>query len=165
MARVEPKSGKQPRQVVGSMDSLPVSQRVTYRIARLQARLNAHAARLLRANSGMSPTEWRLLVMLDAHGDLTATEIVRLTQIDKGQVSRVIGSMTAAGFLEQYSDPSDLRVVINRMTPRGREVFLQARPSMIARHARISGCMSTSEARIFMDLLDRIDAVIDEEWE
>ena len=50
---------------------VPLRRMLTYRLARLNAQLNAQAARILRESSGLSQTQWRVLVMIDSLGPLS----------------------------------------------------------------------------------------------
>ena len=139
--------------------ALPLQRFVTFRLTRIQARLNAEASRILRMNGGLSLTQWRIFVMLEAHGEQTATDIIRHTQIDKAQISRAARDMIATGLLTQRVNPIDQRAHLLDFTKLGREAFDRARPHMRARQTRLLDALTPDEIKLFYDVLDKLEAV------
>ena len=74
-------------------DSPPLDQMISFRVSRLQSKLNAQAIKILKEHADLTPTQWRVLVMLETQGECTSSEIARTTQLDKGLLSRTIKGM------------------------------------------------------------------------
>jgi len=61
---------------------------MTYSLSRLQAKLNAQASAVLRSCSSLSLVQWRILLVLRVMEADSLTTICRVSDMDKGQVSR-----------------------------------------------------------------------------
>ena len=72
---------------------------VTYSLSRLQAKLNAQASAVLRSYSGLSLVQWRILVVLRVMGADSLTSICRVSDMDKGQVSRKLNRLIEDGLV------------------------------------------------------------------
>ncbi|MEZ5676805.1 MAG: helix-turn-helix domain-containing protein [Thalassovita sp.] len=75
------------------MDTLPIQQFLTYRLSRVQAKLNAQAARMLRETSGVTLTQWRIIAVVGTSGQTRLSEIARATALDKGLLSRNLATL------------------------------------------------------------------------
>ncbi len=137
-----------------------IQGRITYRLSRLNARLNAQASRILGKRYGISLTQWRVMVMVRALGQPTLTEIARDSQLDKGQLSRCIRGMVADGLvMASEKIESDHRMTRLRLTRKGERLHMQAWPAMRSRQEALLGSMNESERRIVFDVLDRLDRI------
>lgn len=54
--------------------------------------------------------------------ELTAGELVRQTMVTTGAMTNRIDRLEARGFVRRVADPSDRRVVLVRLTPKGRAI-------------------------------------------
>ena len=143
-------------------DDIPaVQQRVTFRISRVHARMNAQATRILKKHADLSLSQWRVMVMIDRSGRTTAAEIVRETQIDKGLISRTIKGMTDDGLITQATSTTDQRASFLELTPEGRARFAAARPHMLGRQGRLIGALSKPEREAFFRTIDKLEDVLD----
>ncbi|MEM1375290.1 MAG: MarR family winged helix-turn-helix transcriptional regulator [Pseudomonadota bacterium] len=138
----------------------PLDRRVSYRISRLHGRLNAQAARILSATAGISLSQWRILVMIDAEAEISASEIVRMTKIDKAMVSRAIKSLSEDGLVKVVVSKADQRLHNVRMTPAGRERFMRAFPHMLDRQNSLVDRLAEGEAETLFRLLGKIEDAI-----
>ena len=88
----------------------PLASVLTYRLSKLQARLNAQAADLLRRYGAVPPAHWRVLMVLSSGLATTQKEIVEVAAFDKGQVSRIVDKLIEQEFLVSDIDIDDNRV-------------------------------------------------------
>ena len=79
-------------------------RQLTYPLARLNARLTAQATRLLKKNTQLTLSQWRLLVFIHTRGPQSVADFIRFSGFDKGQMSRVAHDLIGRGFLA--SEPS-----------------------------------------------------------
>lgn len=140
----------------------PLDQLMTYRLSRVYAQLNAQAARILRESSGLSQVQWRVLVMLDSFGEITANQIVRRLLIDKGQLSRTTKAMVRDGLIVVKENESDSRSSLLSMTARGRAMFERSRPAMRARQTALNQHLTDEERRVFLAALGKLEAAVRE---
>lgn len=138
-----------------SADSLP--KLMTFRLSRLQARANAQAARILKRYADISLSEWRIFVMIETNGKITPSQIVRLTQFDKGLVSRTIKRMHQNGLVRVENRESDQRSHLIDFTPDGLALFKRARPAMRQRQELLLEALDAEEHEILFRAFDKLD--------
>ena len=145
---------------------IQMRQMVTFRVGRLHARMTAQGAKLLKKTAGISVMQWRVFVMLESHGKITPAEIVRLTDLDKGQLSRTIKTMVAEGLLKSERSESDQRAHTIEFTEEGLALFQQARPLMRQRQFHLINSLTDEEHDALFKALGKLDLAMDEleEW-
>lgn len=135
---------------------------MTFRLARLQARANAHAARLLNTVAGISLSEWRIFVMIETNGKISPTQIIKLTQFDKGLISRTIKRMQQKDLLTIEANPNDLRSHLIDFTAKGLDIFKKARPAMRHRQQVFRDCLEPHELVRLFASFDRLEQALDQ---
>ncbi len=141
---------------------IPLNRMVTFRLQRLYAKLGAQAAKILKETAGLTPAQWRVLVIIDALGPVSSYQIVRSIIIDKGQLSRVLKGMVEQGLVALSHSESDQRSHVISMTEKGRTLFERARPAMTSRQREISNTLSNEEFDILIRAFDRLEAFASE---
>ena len=136
----------------------PFRNLITYRLARVQARLNAQATQILRENGGLTLTQWRILVLLVEYNEATVAKLTRVTQFDKALISRNVHSMVRDGLILSKLHPDDHRQHVLSLTPDGRAKHDQAAPYMQERQAALATCIDADEKDAFLSILDRLEA-------
>ena len=131
---------------------------VTFRLARLQASLNAQATAILKANAGLSLVEWRILQTLQWFEFNTLKQLSEVTEIDKGQLSRKIASMVQKGLLHQIPDEQDKRVQHLELTQLALDICSKAMPVMQARQDRLLAEVSEEDLEVFYNVIDKLEA-------
>ena len=87
---------------------------------------DAHLYRTAR----LSVTKFRVLRRLAARGEtMTASEIARLTNTEKHNITTLIRRMKRDGLVTVKTNEKDRRSVLIGLTDRGREALAQARPA------------------------------------
>lgn len=138
---------------------VPLNRLVTYRIARLHAKLNSQATRILKENGKLTLMQWRVLVIVNATEDATHSKIAAKTQIDGGQISRCVKSMIAADLLSAEVHPTDHRQVNLRMTPKSTAMFQQALPAMRKRQSYFGKALPKEQHDVLITAFDTLDAM------
>lgn len=133
---------------------------VTFRIARVQNALNAHAIATLAAHCDLTLTEWRMLASVEYRSKTTAAEIVRHTQIDKGQVSRAIKLLRERGLLDVVENDIDHRRQTLSLSQQGRETFEKIVVVMRKRQATLTENISEDDLKTVFSVLDRLEAKV-----
>lgn len=141
--------------------SAPLQEIITYRLSRLNARLNAHASRLLKLKAGLTLSQWRVLVMLDTFEKITHADYVKHTRFDKGQASRTISAMVNLGYVKSEPDEVDHRSHTIEMTEKGRKTYDLAFPHMRLRQTLLLEGFSEDERQSLFNHLDRLEAAAD----
>ncbi len=140
----------------------PLQRLITLRLLRLSSKLNAQAARILKESAGISINQWRMFVMVKAHGEITPAEIVRQTGFDKGLISRTLKRMVEDGLLTSTISESDGRSHVMRMTEKGFDLYERARPWMHRRRDRLESALTASELAMLYDAFDKLEGAIED---
>lgn len=130
---------------------------LTYRIVRVQARLNAQATRILSRVAGISLPQWRVLSLIGDVGETTSSAIVRRSAMDKGLVSRTLKSLHEEGLVASRTSRRDHRVQEHKLTARGQDLYDRTIPHMVERQAMIRSAFSPSELDAFETALQRLE--------
>lgn len=130
---------------------------VTFRLARLQASLNAQATGLLKARAGLSLVEWRLIQTLRMHESASLTELASIVQMDKGQMSRKIKAMVERGLLRTETDKEDQRVQHLKLTAAAEQLSENMMPTMEARQDLLLAEVSEEDLATFYSVVDKLE--------
>ena len=134
---------------------------VTYRLSRLQARLNAQAQKLLEEHAGLSLSEWRVAVVLREAGEMSSADLVRLTQYDKAQISRNVGKLRGKGLVMDGGATQDQRVTRITLTQAGVAAIDKALPVMRERQGKLMAGLTVAEQQALFDTIEKISDNID----
>ncbi|MEP0945156.1 MAG: MarR family transcriptional regulator [Rhizobiaceae bacterium] len=138
-------------------EALGFNKNLTYRLTRLQNKLNAQAAQILRNHDGPTLTDWRILRILNSLKQSTLAEIVSLTNMDKGQLSRRISALVEQGMIHAQPDVDDFRKQNLTISETGRAAHERVLPAMRARRNHLANEISEEEYATFLSVLDRIN--------
>lgn len=144
------------------IDSPPLDQMISFRVSRLQSKLNAQAIKILKAHADLTPTQWRVLVMLETLGECTSSEIARTTQLDKGLLSRTIKGMITGKLIKTGAGRNNRRSMILRITKAGKAAYERARPFMQERHDSLMRSLSKEERSVMLAAFEKLEANIRE---
>lgn len=134
-----------------------LSLHLTYRIARLQAKLGHQASELLKSHSDLSLSEWRTLTVLVNPDVDTQKDVFLAMGIDKGQVSRAINSLEQKGLLTTDKSATDKRLRKISLTDKGVQAIDKLVPIMLKRQAYLQGEFTQEELAHFFDFLNRLE--------
>jgi DNA-binding MarR family transcriptional regulator len=77
--------------------------------------------RLVR--QGISMTQLHVMNMLERHGEMAMSRLAEMLDVSDSNATGLIDRIEERGFVERIRVPSDRRVVLVRITDRGREVM------------------------------------------
>ncbi len=135
----------------------PLHQYLTYRLSRVQAKLNVQGARLLRDTVGLTLSQWRIVALIGAAGRTRLSTIAREAALDKGLLSRNLKNLIELGIVTSRQDEDDHRVQHLSLSPRGQEIFERALPVTRKRQEWLRKDLSEEEIRIFRRVLDKLE--------
>src|ERR671910_1651399 len=122
-------------------------------------RLIAERARLVHPD--LSPVGYSMLVALNDSGPRRASDLVDLFSIDKGAVSRQVGSLLDLGMIERSPDPEDRRAAILAITQEGsRRLATVAALRRREVGERLSG-WSDEDLRSFVGMMARYNGALE----
>ena len=151
----------EPAKLVGA-EELPTTRFLTYRMARVQAKLNAQASRLLREVAGLSLSQWRILSLIGSRVETTSSELTRISAMDKGLFSRKLKTLIGSGLVLADPDLNDSRVQRLRLTANGADLYRRTLPRMQARQQALRDRLTPEELRVFVRALDKLELAAEE---
>ena len=135
---------------------LPLDGFVTYRLARLQSRLNGQATAVLREHAGLSLAQWRIVALISQHGGEAAGEIAAAAGIDKGQFSRNAKALGDMGLVTMRVDDEDARRHRLDLTPQGRALHARILPVMRERQRHLLCEFDAGERAALFSAIERL---------
>ena len=109
----------------------------------------------LRARK-MTPRQIGVLAAVGEEEKQTQRDIAKKVGIDTSTLSVLIASLQEKGLLGQVRSRSDRRASVLRLTAKGKKVLEQALPMLQQADRQFLSCLSASERKSFLGLLNRV---------
>ncbi|WP_158215423.1 MarR family winged helix-turn-helix transcriptional regulator [Candidimonas nitroreducens] len=136
-------------------DLMPVERFVTFKVNQLSTAFERQWTRIMREKAGVSLSQWRVLVMLQA-GPATFSRLVEATGMNKALMSRSISELEAKRMLTVSATPDDARSITLTLAAKGRKLLQEVQPLALARQRHLLSALSASERRTFYAALDKL---------
>ena len=140
---------------------LPLHQYLTYRLSRVQAKLNAQGSKVLRDTVGLTLTQWRVVALVGAAGTTRLSALAREAALDKGLLSRNLKSLIEDGIVLSEPDDLDHRVQHLSLSAKGQDLFNRALPVTRRRQDWLRKDLTEEEIRTFRRVLDKLEIAAD----
>jgi len=127
-----------------------------YRLAVLAEQVSMAVADVYAKRFHLTRAEWRILAALGDGSETAATDIGRITTLDKMQVSRAMQRLERRGIVRRAEARSDRRKRMVRLTDDGRALYAEIVPLALAREAAILATLSIEERRMLDRMMDRV---------
>jgi DNA-binding MarR family transcriptional regulator len=108
------------------------------------------------ADSGLTPTQFSVLVRLRQHGETSQNELGRLASMDPATVQGVIRRLSERDLIERRPDPNDGRRTLLRLSSIGRDLIDKAIPAGPAVSDTTLAPLDDGERREFLRLLKKL---------
>ncbi|WP_375265625.1 MarR family winged helix-turn-helix transcriptional regulator [Planktotalea sp.] len=139
------------------LEDLPLQQYLTFRISRVQAKLNAQGARVLMDTVGLTLTQWRVVALIGAVGQTRLSDLSREAALDKGLLSRNVKNLVNQGVVTSIPDDIDHRVQHLSLSDKGQDIFDRALPATRKRQNWLRADLSVDEINTFRRVLDKLE--------
>lgn len=134
-----------------------LTHHLTYRIARLQARLSAQATEILKQNTDISLSEWRILAILGDTEIVSQKDVLRAMGLDKGQVSRTLRRLETKKYIIIDHDAADNRKRQISLSDSGKEIVRHILPLMLKRQAFLKSPFSEDDLKSFYGFITKLE--------
>lgn len=134
-----------------------LESRLSFRLAVLQRMLDRQLARLL-ASHGMSIADYRIMLTIDAFGEISNADLVRMVVVDKALVSRRCKDMIGEGLVEAKADPANARRKLLGLTPAGQARLAEVEPEVEARNAALDDQLDATQRAALDAAITRLSA-------
>ena len=85
--------------------------------------VSRHTTKVLKRHGELNLSQWRVLAAVAEREGRTAAEVVTVTPMDKGIVSRATAGLVRTGLLKKVEDDVDKRRTHLHMTQAGQEIY------------------------------------------
>ncbi len=140
------------------MSDTPLYRFLTFRMSRVQAKLNAQANAILQREAGLTLTQWRILALVGAAGETTLSEMARTAALDKGLISRNLKAMVTDGLILASTDKKDHRIQHLTLSERGQIIHDRTLPRMQKRQDGLRSALTDEEFETMTRVLDKLEA-------
>ncbi len=140
------------------MSDTPLYRFLTFRMSRVQAKLNAQANAILQREAGLTLTQWRILALVGAARETTLSEMARTAALDKGLISRNLKAMVTDGLILASTDKQDHRIQHLTLSERGQLIYDRTLPRMQRRQDGLRSALTDAEFETMNRVLDKLEA-------
>lgn len=140
-------------------DILWLQDYLPYRLAVVATRMLRDASRVYKSRRNpLTTPQWRSLGILANHEPLTATELCRISMLDKVAISRAIAQLQRRGFVTRQRIDGDRRARKINLTAAGWRYYNELVPDLRRQEDTLRAVLREGELERLYALLDRFDA-------
>jgi DNA-binding MarR family transcriptional regulator len=140
-------------------DILWLHDYLPYRLAVVATRMLREAARVYKGRRNpLTTAQWRTLAILANHEPLTATELCRVSMLDKVAISRALGQLQRRGFVARQRLPDDGRARQVTLTAAGWRCYNDLVPQIKRQEQTLRTVLEAGELETLYAMLERFDA-------
>ena len=138
---------------------LKLSSYWPYQITVLSDRIARRTSSIVKAN-GLNLSQWRVLAAIAEVPGRTAREVVTITPMDKGIVSRATKALLTGGFIRREASQLDGRISHLHLTDAGNDMYQILIPQVEAILKRSAECLSDGDQEELGKKLEALISVI-----
>ncbi len=131
-----------------------------YQLTVLADRIARRTSRIVRDEGGLNLSQWRVMAAIAEVPGRTSAEVVGVTPMDKGIVSRSIKALLSLGFVRRESSQDDGRVSHLHLTVEGNKRYQNLMPRVTEVLTWSASSLSPDELAALTEHLRRLMAVI-----
>ena len=140
-------------------DILWLADYLPYRLAVVATRMLRDASRVYKSRRNpLTTAQWRTMAILANHEPLTATELCRISMLDKVAISRALAQLQRRGFVARQRLPDDARARQVTLTAAGWRYYNDLVPEMKRQEQTFRALLNEGELEQLCALLERFDA-------
>jgi DNA-binding MarR family transcriptional regulator len=139
-------------------DILWLADYLPYRLALVAMRMLRDASHVYKSRRNpLTTAQWRTMGILANHEPLTATELCRISMLDKVAISRALGQLQRRGFVARQRLADDRRAHHVTLTANGWRYYTELVPEMKRQEQTLRGVLKAGELEILFAVLERFD--------
>ncbi|WP_203291437.1 MarR family winged helix-turn-helix transcriptional regulator [Maricaulis parjimensis] len=145
-------------------DAIRLDEYWPYQVTVLADRISRRTAAIVKREAGLNLSQWRVLAAIAESPGRTAVDVVSMTPMDKGIVSRATKALLSGGYLVREASQVDGRVSHLFLTEAGAALYSGLKPAVEAVPREANAHLSPAEQALFCARLKQLaDALPDSE--
>ncbi len=133
---------------------------LTYMLSSVAKKLDNDMPALLEG-SPLNATAYRILACLDYQGDLSISDLGRVMNIDRAQISRAAAALQDDGFVAFQPHQTNRRKKMVTLTASGASALETASPRIIDRRRRLESALGPVRVQALLESLHILSAELD----
>lgn len=129
-----------------------------YQMVVLADRISRSTAAVVKERADLNLSQWRVLAAIAERPGRTAVDVVRVTPMDKGIVSRGTKALLDAGLVRREASQADGRVSHLYMTAKGETLYAEVLPHVEAVAEQAHAALGAQERTTLLAMLQRLKA-------
>jgi DNA-binding MarR family transcriptional regulator len=139
-------------------DILWLADYLPYRLAVVATRMLRDASRIYKSRRNpLTTAQWRTMAILANHEPLTATELCRISMLDKVAISRALAQLERRGFVARQRLRDDRRAHHVTLAANGWRYYNDLVPEMKRQEQTLRRVLKDGELEALFTLLERFD--------
>ena len=130
-----------------------------YQITVLADRIARRTGRIVKEN-GLNLSQWRVLAAIADKPGRTSVEVVTITPMDKGIVSRATKALLSLGFIRREASQLDGRLSHLHLTNQGWEMYQKLMPQIESVLQRADDCLPPQIQKVLAESLTKLMQVL-----
>ncbi len=132
----------------------PLEKAWIYKVTVLSDLVARRVTEVVQRTSGLNLSQWRVIAAIADTPGSTATQVVHVTPMDKGIVSRAVSSLVERGLVERRASNSDGRLSHLYLTESGLNAYNAILAGLAQHGADGLTLFSADESQTFLALLN-----------
>ncbi len=133
-----------------------IEDALSFRVAQFNLINDRLGAMNFVARFGITLNEWRVIGLTHSGDRPTHSDVRRQLIMDKGQMSRIVRSLSERGFLQTQEAESDKRALRLELSTEGRILHDHILAEASRRNEAVASCFTAEECREFLRLLGKL---------
>ncbi|WP_138378854.1 MarR family winged helix-turn-helix transcriptional regulator [Luteithermobacter gelatinilyticus] len=125
-----------------------------YRLSYLSNMIGRRLANIYAKQFKISPSEWKVMALLNRFPNISAAEVAERTALDKVAVSRAVNSLLDKGHVRRHYAEEDRRRSILSLTNEGQDIYNRIEP-LVTDYERLLLKTLNAEEQAQLDTLIR----------
>jgi len=123
-----------------------------YQITVLADRISRRTSKIVKEH-GLNLSQWRVLAAIAEVPGRTSVEVVQITPMDKGIVSRATKALLDSGLVRRVASQSDGRLSHLHLTSKGQKLYQKLKPLVEDIVVSAQACLDDADQKHLSELL------------
>lgn len=138
------------------IDIIRLKTFLPYQISLLADKIGRRTAAVAKRHDGLNLSHWRVLAAVAESPGRTANEVVAITPMDKGIVSRAVKSLIEMNLLTRKASKDDGRISHLFLTAKGMRQYASMAKEIRAFEQKLRSLLTEKEGKDFERLLPKL---------
>jgi DNA-binding MarR family transcriptional regulator len=141
-------------------DHFKLEDFLPFRLNMLAQEVSERLSEIYAKRFNLDITQWRILANLASRGEMTAQEVALVTFSHKSTISRAVAELETRKLIERTTSTSDKRAFAMHLTGKGRKLFKQLLPLVLAFEQDVLNKLDIPEQKMLLIGLSALESAM-----